>query len=337
MCTDCFLIIFILFFEHKFRCSQHIGRLFKRHTAVLGCGRKSCLCHSLLPGCDFKIPFHCFHGNIITALCCRKISQKLRKRAQLTFLVFLGRNHILHFHCIFRDRSGLVHTQYIDPGKRLNTLHVMQQYFFLCQTDRTYCKRHTGKQIQPFRDHSDHSRDHGRHTGSKPFALKYKCLNKQNNPDWNDGNADPFDQLVQRTDHLRLFCILHSFCFQCQPGNIRIRPHFVKPCMTLSGYNKTSGHQLIAFSFCDLIRFSGQKRLIDLHFSCTHFGIRTHLISGFEDYDIIYHKVFCIDLTLLSIPYHHCMRCIEHRQIIQYFFRPGLLNDPDQSIQYNYR
>ena len=107
--------------------------------------------------------------------------------------------------------------------------------------------------------------------------------------------------------------------------------------MALSGDNKTSGHQFIPFSLRDLIRLTGQKRFVYLHFPGRHNSIRTDLIAGFENDNIIKHKFFRIDHRFLSVTHNHCMRCIQHGQLIKNLFRTHLLNNTDQCVGDNDR
>ena len=213
----------------------------------------------------------------------------------------------------------------------------MQKHFFLCKTNWTHRKRHTCKKIQSFRNHSDHRRDHRCHAFSKSIMLNEKCLWKKNDSDRDNSYSYTFNKLIKRTNHFRLFFWLHRFCLQCQFRYIWILSYFIKPRVTLSGNNKAAWHQFIAFTFCNLIGFTCQKRFIHLNFSGRYFRIGTHLIAGFKNYDIIYDKIFGIDHRSFSVSDNRGAGRIQHSQLIQYLFCSNLLNNSNQCICNNNR
>src|SRR5699024_8998847 len=161
---DLFLILRIILPEDKLRSPKHIGSVLKRCTAVFKFRRKGCdlLCPS--SGTFLKIGLHCFHRNIVLAHGLCKITDDPFERRHCLLVIMSRGPKPLNFHCILRNGTCLVHTEHIDSGQSLDTLHVMQKYFLLGKTHCAYRKSHTCKQIKTFRDHSDDSRYHGSDT-----------------------------------------------------------------------------------------------------------------------------------------------------------------------------
>ena len=53
----------------------------------------------------------------------------------------------MNLHGIFGNGTGFINTQHIDPGKRLDTLHIMYKNFFRGQSHYTDYQSYTGQQI----------------------------------------------------------------------------------------------------------------------------------------------------------------------------------------------
>ena len=105
-------------------------------------------------------------------------------------------------HGVLGNRSRLIHTQHIDSGKCFDALHIVKQYLLLGKTHGTDRQRNSCQQIQSLWNHTDHCRYHRSHTALERIVVKEKALHYQNNTNRNDRNTDPFDQLIQCTDHL---------------------------------------------------------------------------------------------------------------------------------------
>ena len=164
-----------------------------------------------------------------------------------------------------------------------------------------------------------------------------EALYKKNDPYRYQSNTHSFHQLIQGTDHLRLFLILHGFRLQGQSGNIRFIPNFFQTGITFSGNNKASGHKKISFFLYDLLGFSCKKGLVYPHFARTYHCVRADLISRIKYDDIVPDQMGRIYRTDLSFPYHVGLGGIEHIHLFQNIFRPDLLDDPHHSIQQDHR
>lgn len=91
----------------------------------------------------------------------------------------LCKDKLCHFHFRHGNGSGLIHTQYIYPRQCLYTFHVMDQYLLFSKPHHRHHHRHTCKKVQAFRDHSENSRHHARHTiFHRCPGKKYCCKNR---------------------------------------------------------------------------------------------------------------------------------------------------------------
>ena len=107
--------------------------------------------------------------------------------------------------------------------------------------------------------------------------------------------------------------------------------------MTLSGYNKASGHELVASAFCNLVRFSGQKRFVYLYLTCAYNSICADLISSFKYDDIINYQLLCLYNRLLSVTHDCSVRRVQHSKLVQHLFSTNLLYNTDQCVSDNDR
>ena len=171
MLCNFFCIVTVFFFQDKLRGSKHIGAVLESNAAVFCSGRKAGLGYSFLSGTFYEVFFYSGHGDIIFSHGSGKISDHSAERIHCVGIVFICLDHALHFHGILRDRSGLINAEHIYPCQRLDAFHIMKQDFLLRKPYRADCKRHTGQQIQAFRDHTDYGSDHGCHAVSEPVIL----------------------------------------------------------------------------------------------------------------------------------------------------------------------
>ena len=213
----------------------------------------------------------------------------------------------------------------------------MEQHLLLGKPDGTYRQGHAGQQIKPLRDHADHRRNHGSDTVPEGLVVKEKALGKQDASDGDQRNTHEFHQLVQGADHLRLLSLLDGFRLQGQLGDIGIRAHLLQPGPAFSGHHKASRHQMISGLLHDLVRFTGEQRLIDPHLAEYHLSVRADLVACLEDHNVIQHQIFRIDRCDLPFPHHQGMRGVQHIQLLQHMLGPDLLDDTNKRIDDDHR
>ena len=172
---DCSLNSRIILPQHKFRCTDHISFSCQNHSAVF-CGRRKrddffCTVFHRLR----KILLQCLHRCIVARQGTHTVREQLCNfifvfRLLVCFLFFrcqalvFCKDKLCHFHFWHGNGSGLIHAQYIYPRQCLDTFHVMDQYLLFSKPHHRHHHRHTCKKVQAFRDHSENSRHHARHT-----------------------------------------------------------------------------------------------------------------------------------------------------------------------------
>ena len=73
--------------------------------------------------------------------------------------IFRQWKRIVGLHGAFGDRAGLVHTESVHPGQRLNAVHIAGQHLAAGQAHHAHGQGYTGQQVQPLGDHADERRD----------------------------------------------------------------------------------------------------------------------------------------------------------------------------------
>ena len=66
------------------------------------------------------------------------------------------------------------------------------------------------------------------------------ALIKQQKSDWYDNDTDPFDDLVDRADHLGLLAASHRLCFLRELRDVGFISNVCEFGMASSGYDKAS-------------------------------------------------------------------------------------------------
>ena len=238
---DLILILRIVVTEHKFRRAEDVGAVVKRGAAVLIGGRKGGDGARFPRTVLLEIVLQRGHGNIVSGHTGGKITdQSLQRELLLHLQIRSSLNNPVHLHGVFGDRTGLVHTEHIDAGKRLYALHIMSQNLLLCQAHNAHHKRYRREQIQALRDHADDGCDHGGHAGLKADLLYEELLGKKQNADRYNQDAHNFDQFIQRADHLGLLAFFCRLCLHSQLGDIGILTNFIQSRPALAGNDKAA-------------------------------------------------------------------------------------------------
>ena len=75
--------------------------------------------------------------------------------------IFCQRQRVIRLHSALGDRTGLVHTEGIHPGKRFNTVHIPRQHPASGKAHHAHGQRHARQQVKPLGDHADERRHRG--------------------------------------------------------------------------------------------------------------------------------------------------------------------------------
>ena len=102
--------------------------------------------------------------------------------------------------------------------------------------------------------------------------------------------------------------------------------------MALAGHDEASGHEPVPFTLGDLVRFTGQEGFVYLNFAGAHDRVRTHLVPGLEDDNVIKHQLLSVDDRTLPVPDNSRMGRVKHSHLVQHLLRPDLLDDADQRV-----
>ena len=208
----------------------------------------------------------------------------------------------------------------------------MYQHFLLGKTHNTDSQSHTGQQIQALRDHPDDGGHHGDNAVLKTCPCLHILLPEQQHTNGNNSDTDDTHQFVKHAEHLRLLFFIHSLSLQSQFGDIRRRAYLCEPGIALSGNQKAAGHKLIPGLFCYLVLFACKQRLIGIDLAGKNNGIRTDLLTGFEDNDVIQHQLFSRNALLFAVPDDSGSGGVQHCELVQGFFSSQLLDNPDERV-----
>ena len=129
---------------------------------------------------------------------------------------FATYHKISHLHTRLGYGSCLVHTEHIYPRKCLYALHVMKKNLLFGKPDCTERKCHCCQQVKSLRDHAQNGCNHGYHALAKCLMIEQICLAEKYGTYRYDDYSDPFDELIDVADHLRLFALAHRLCLGCE-------------------------------------------------------------------------------------------------------------------------
>ena len=252
--------------------------------------------------------------------------------AVLVVRELLRRNRIRHQHAVVGDRSGLIYAERIDPGQRFNTFHVVEHDLALCKQHGTCRQSDAHQEVEALRDHADHCRDHADHAVIETVALRNITLQEQCDTDRNDHNARRDDDLVDGTNHFRLLACGHCPCLEHKLGNIGVVSYSCEFRDTLAGDHKASRHQLVPCSLDDLIRFTGEERLIDGRFSLQDHCVCRDLITSLENDHVAEDQLVDGHLHPLAVADRNRVRLVQNAQSVQHLLGVQLLEDTDQHV-----
>ena len=243
-----------------------------------------------------------------------------------------NRQNFAQAHVRLRDGARFIDAEHIDARQRFNAFHIVQQHLFAYKTDGAQCKGDGGEKIQPLGNHADDRSDHGGNASLHGFVIDEIALAKQDDRDWDHGNADPFDNTVDGADHFGLLRALHLLCLRAQAHDIGIVADAAEHGAPLPCRDKAAAEQLIAACFCNFIRFAAEQRFVDRKRAVEQHGIRGDLIARVQNNNIVKHKLLRRHGQFFPVAHDTGMRLCKQIHFVQHGFGAQLLNDADQSV-----
>ena len=127
-------------------------------------GKTNNLLHRIL--IEFHPPLSSLFGKLFQRLhriIIRFLRHHRSPKIYIKIIFYLGSRYLIdatHTHFIVRNCTSFIHTQNIHARQGFDTMHIMHQNFFLCQTYRRQNQCHGRKQEQPLRNHPHYRRNH---------------------------------------------------------------------------------------------------------------------------------------------------------------------------------
>ena len=99
----------------------------------------------------------------------------------------------------------------------------------------------------------------------------------------------------------------------------------------------TSGHQLCTGSLDDLVRFTGEERLVDSCLSAHDLSVSGDLVARPQNDHISQYQFVDRYLGAASVADRYGIGLVQDAQAVQYLLGVQLLKNTDQSIRYDHR
>ena len=155
--------------QHKLRRAEQIGARFKGDAGILLAGRerldikRDCRLLRMREPVRLRKRAQRLHGFVRVLRGEAVVGQKVRERfvCKLVSFCALYGVDLPHAHAGLGDGAGFVDTQHVDPRKRFDALHVMEQHLATRKAHGTQNQRNGREHVEPLGDHADDGGDGG--------------------------------------------------------------------------------------------------------------------------------------------------------------------------------
>ena len=205
-------------------------------------------------------------------------------------LFAVERDRVVHVHDLGGQGACLVQTDHIDAGEGLDTVHFVDEYLFLCQTNDGYRQNGGGQEDHAAGDHADQRAD-GRDDGVVEHLLLDKIFDDEHqDTDGEDDDGADIDDGLERFEDLRIV-FLDILRFVVDLGGVAVGADAVDAAFTVARSDKAAGEKLVAELFGDQIRFACQKAFVGAAFTVDKDTVGGYLIAAREQDDVIVFKL----------------------------------------------